>query len=576
MISQPLKKALRAAGHAPSVIKILRRVCDPLGEDMVIKASDDLRLLSQVFRKGVRLERGVDVLRSSIALAKTLSAIVKSSLGPKGLWKLIVRPEGEALVTSSGSTILRNLPLQHFAAAPLVEASLRQEAEVGDGTKQTCALACELILKAERLLEQNLGPSEVVDGYRLASRKALEVIDEVAVRREVNRGTLRDLLRYSFMGSFTSREAVELTSGLVAEASTIAHKLIAKGFPLDFEDQVEVAAIRGGSLSEARVVKGVVLKEYEAPESMPSLLRNAKIALLNCSLNIDRLVERSVKLSLGVRDYASLHKYREALRDELAGRVASSGARVAFFEGKVDEKVAYNLERRGIMVVEEVGWPKLYRLAKATGANVVPSVFELSESDVGTASLIERVKLGDERILVVEGLGEATPATVLIRGVSREACDEYERTVRSMLRLCQRAYEEPLFVWGGGAFEVEASLRLKRWSRSLSSRLQWAVEAFAEALEVIPEALAVSAGLDPLEALGQLRKLHAQGEASAGVDVEEGCVKSVGFMELACVKRAAIKHAVEASSLILKSDAVLYYSGPEKKEGRERPEGRGR
>ncbi|PCN50521.1 hypothetical protein B6U99_04125 [Candidatus Geothermarchaeota archaeon ex4572_27] len=532
-------------------------------------------LKADVLKKGVRHQAGGEVVRGSAMAIKVLGHALRKSLGPRGTWKMLVG-EGEVLVTSSGSTMLRNMALEHPAAKLLAEAAIRQEAEVGDGTKTTVILAERLVEEGVKLIEMGLHPSQVVEGYVAAALRSFQEIDGVAKPLAVDEGSLASLLTDTLMTRVTNASIAACLAKLAVAATLRLREWAAGPRAFDAEWDLEVVAIRGGAVDEAQLIDGVVFKEYDMPLNSPKLMRGVKVALFNCELDLSKLMERSTKVVIdSPRSYIKFTNYLRGLRNEIADLIASTGARLVVFERYVDPVVKHLLLRRGVITVEKVGWPKLYRLAKATGAHAVPHVYELREEDLGVASVVEEVKVGDERLLVVRGAGPVGPSTIVVRGAGDGACEEYKRLMSSAIRVASKAIEAPALVPGGGALEVEVAMRVRRWAKGVGGKKQLAIERFTYALESIPEALADTLGLDPVKALSDLRAEHHKGLADVGVNAEDGSIGPCRVWELACVKKAAIKHAVEAARIVLKCDAILHYEREEGEDGARRGEREG-
>ena len=533
-----------------------------------------------ILKEGTQRTYGREALRSNILAAKVLAELLKTSLGPRGLDKMLVDAFGDIVITNDGATIVKEMEIQHPAAKLLVEVAKAQDAEVGDGTTSVVVLAGTLLEKAEKLLDQNIHPTTIIEGYIKAMKKALEVLDEIGEKVDVEddsvlRKIVETTLSSKIIGHGPERE--KIIEIVIQAIRTIAEKRPDGTYDVDL-DLVKIEKKKGGSLLDSQLVRGVVIDKEVVHPKMPKVKKNAKILVLDAPLEIQK---PDITTKIRVTDIDALDRFLEEetkLLKEMVDRIAEIGADVVITQKGIDEVAQHFLAKHGIMAVRRVKRSDIEKIARATGAKIVTSLRDLKPEDLGYAELVEERKVGEDKMIFIEGTKNARAVTILLRGANDMILDEAERNVMDALHSLRNILKEPKIVGGGGATEMEIAERLRDYARTVGGKEQMAVEAYAEALEIIPTVLAESAGMDALETLLKLRALHNQGYKFAGVDVIEAKVVedmlAKNVYEPILVKKQVIKSASEAATSILKIDDVIAAAAPkkEKKKGEEEEE----
>jgi len=522
-----------------------------------------------ILKEGTSRAKGREAQRSNIAAAKVVAEVVKSALGPKGMDKMLVDSIGDVTITNDGATILDEMEIQHPAAKMMVEVAKTTDKEVGDGTTSATLLAGELLKKAESLLDKNIHPTVIVDGYSKAAEKALELLDKIAIQvAPTDKETLKKIANTA-MASKAVSEGREFLSSLVVDAILRVAEKLNGDYKVDL-DNIKVEKKAGGSVDETKVIEGIALDKEVVHPDMPRRVENAKIALLSCSLEIEK-TEFDAKLNIETPEQmkAFLDEETNMLRD-MVDKLANAGANVAICQKGIDDISQHFLAKRGILSVRRVKETDLAKAAKATGGKVVNNLEDLTPQDLGSAKLVEERKLGEDKWLFVEGCKNPRSITLLIRGGTDKVVEEAERSIHDALCVVKDVLQQPKIVSGGGAPEIEISSEIGRWAETLSGREQLAVQAFAEAMEVIPVSLAENAGLEPIDILAELRSRHENGGKWYGVDVFEGKVRDMSkldVLEPLAVKQQIIKSAAEAATMILRIDDVVAAGKTKEKEG---------
>jgi thermosome len=512
-----------------------------------------------VLREGSSRSRGKEAQHTNIMAAKIVAETVKSALGPKGMDKMLVDSMGDVTITSDGRTILDEMDIQHPAAKMMVEVAKTQDNEAGDGTTTAVILAGELLGKAEELIGKNIHPTIIIDGYKKASEKALEVLEKIAIPAESN---TQEYLKKAAMTSMASKLVAEhreyLADLAVKAILAVAEKEDGK-YKADVDD-VKVEKKPGESLKDTKLIQGIVLDKEVVHSGMPKRVENAKIALLDTPLEIEK-TEFDAKINIESPEQmeAFLKQEEEMLRD-MVEKITAIGANVVLCEKGIDDMAQHFLARKGILTVRRIKKSDMEKLAKATGGKIITNMDDMSAEDLGYANLVEERKIGDDKMTFVEGCKHPRAVTILIRGGTERIVDEAERSLHDALCVVRDVVEEPKIVAGGGAPELEVSRMLKKYAETLPGREQLAVKSFAEALEAIPITLTENAGLDPIDILSELRAKHEKGEKWNGIEVHSGKVQDMteaGVFEPLSVKKQIIKSATEAASMILKIDDVI-------------------
>jgi archaeal chaperonin len=512
-----------------------------------------------ILKEGSNQSRGKEAQRNNIAAAKLIAEIVRSSVGPRGMDKMLVDSMGDVTITNDGATMLKEIDVQHPAAKMLVEVAKTTDNEVGDGTTSAVVLAGALLQKAEELLDQDVHPTVIVDGYMKASRRAAEALRAVAETVEPeDKAWLVKVARTSMQTKLVSREADELSTLVVDAALAVAEKG-EKGYKVDI-DNIKVEKKPGGSLADTKLIQGIVLDKEVVHSGMPKRVEKAKIALVSAPFEIEK-TEFDAKLN--INDPSMMKKFLDEETKMLKGmvdKVAEVGATVVVCQKGIDDIAQHYLAKAGILAVRRAKESDMTKLGRASGARIVNNFEDLTPSDLGYAALVEERKIEEDKWVFVEGCKNPKAVTVLIRGGTQRIVDEAERSVHDAIMVTKDVIESPSIVAGGGAPEAEAAYQVMKWSEKLSGREQLAAQKFAEALESIPLALAENAGMDPIDAQVEFRAKHAEGGKWFGVEAKEGKVKDMyqrQVFEPLSVKEQIIKSATEAAAMILRIDDVI-------------------
>lgn len=512
-----------------------------------------------ILKEGSNRSRGKEAQHSNIAAAKVVADSVRSSLGPKGMDKMLVDNFGDITITSDGRTILDEMDVQHPAAKMLVEVAKTQDNEAGDGTTSAVVITGELLSKAEELVTKNIHPTIIIDGYKKAAEKALETLDKIAMPVDLKSTELLKKVAVTAMASKLVAEHKEYLADLIVKAMLeVAEKEDGK-YRVDIDD-VKIEKKNGETVRETTLIKGIVLDKEVVHSGMPKRVEKAKIALLDSSLENEK-TEFDAKLNIESPNMMEAFlKQEENMLKDMVDKIVKVGANVVICQKGIDDLVQHFLSRKGILAVRRAKKSDMEKLAKATGGKIVTKLDDIAPSDLGYAELVEERKIGDDKMTFVEGAKHPKAVTILIRGGTQRLTAEAERSLHDALMVIKDIIQEPKIVAGGGAPELEMSRVLKNYAESLPGREQLAVKAYAEALEAIPITLTENAGLDPVDILSELRSRHEKGEIWAGIEVIEGKVQDmskIGVFEPITVKKQIIKSATEAASMILKIDDVI-------------------
>jgi thermosome len=513
-----------------------------------------------ILKEGSSQNRGKEAQRNNIAAAKLISEIVRSSIGPRGMDKMLVDSLGDVTITNDGATMMKEIDVQHPAAKMLVEVSKTTDNEVGDGTTSAVVLAGALLEKAEELLDKDVHPTVIVDGYSKASKKAIEALEEVAEKvAPEDRGWLVKVARTSMQTKLVSKEAEEL-AGLVVDAVLAVAEKTEAGYKVDI-DNVKVEKKPGGSLKDTKLVQGIVLDKEVVHSGMPKVVEKAQIALISAPFEIEK-TEFDAKLN--INDPSMMKKFLDEETKMLKGmvdKVVEVGANVVVCQKGIDDIAQHYLAKAGVLAVRRAKESDMAKLAKATGGRVVNNFEDLSPSDLGRAAHVEERKVEEDKWVFVEGCKNPKAVTILVRGGTQRIVDEGERSLHDALMVTRDVIEKPAVVAGGGAAEAEAAARVLKWADKLSGREQLAAQKFAEALESIPIALALNAGMDPIDAQVEFRAKHATENGKwFGIEAADGKVKDMyqrQVFEPLAVKVQVIRSATEAASMILRIDDVI-------------------
>ncbi|MCC6031760.1 MAG: TCP-1/cpn60 chaperonin family protein [Pyrobaculum sp.] len=520
-----------------------------------------------ILKEGSQRTTGVDARRSNIQAAKVIAEILATSLGPRGMDKMLIDAFGDVTITGDGATILKEMEVQHPAAKLLIEVAKAQDAEVGDGTTTVVVLAGKLLELGEELLEEGIHPTIVIEGYKKAADYALKVAEEIAKPIDLTKEQLLKVVS-SALSSKVVAETREYLANLVVEAALQAVEM-RDGKPYLDLDWIKIEKKKGKSIYETQLVRGIVLDKEVVHPGMPKRVSNAKIAILDAPLEIEK-PEWTTKISVTSPDQIKAFLDQEAqILKSYVDHLASIGANVVITQKGIDEVAQHFLAKRGIMAVRRVKRSDIEKLARATGAKIITSIKDARPEDLGTAGLVEERKVGEEKMVFVEDIPNPRAVTILVRGGSDRILDEVERSLQDALHVSRDLFREPKVVPGGGAFEIEVARRVREYARKLSGKEQLAALKFADALEYVPTILALTAGLDPVDAIAELRRRHDNGELSAGVDVHGGKIVDMATLSVwdpLLVKKQVIKSAVEAAIMILRIDDIIAAGAPKKEE----------
>jgi len=513
------------------------------GQPMIILGEDSQRT------------QGKDAQSMNISAGKAVAESVRTTLGPKGMDKMLVDSGGSVVVTNDGVTILKEMDIDHPAANMIVEVSETQEDEVGDGTTTAVVVAGELLDQAEELIEQDVHATTIAQGYRQAAEKAKEILEENAIEvSEDDRETLLKIAETAMTG-----KGSESSKDLLAELVVDGVQAVADGDDID-TDNIKVEKVVGGAVDESELVEGVIVGKERVHDNMPYFAEDANIALLSTPIEVK---ETEIDAEVNVTDPDQLQQFLDQEEQQLrqmVDQLKEVGADVVFCQKGIDDMAQHYLAQEGIIAVRRAKKSDMKALARATGGRVISNIDDITEDDLGFAgSVAQKDIAGDEKIFV-EDVEEAKAVTLILRGGTEHVVDEIERAIEDSLGVVRTTLEEGKVLPGGGAPEIALALGLRDYADSVGGREQLAVEAFADAVDVIPRTLAENAGLDPIDSLVDLRSQHADGADAAGLDAYTGEVidmEDEGVVEPLRVKTQAIESATEAAVMILRIDDVI-------------------
>ncbi len=512
-----------------------------------------------ILREGSSRTRGKTAQRNNIMAAKVIANVVKSALGPRGMDKMLVSSFGDATITSDGATILKEMDIAHPAAKMMVEVAEAMDDEVGDGTTSVVVFTGKLLEEAEDLLDKNVHPTIIVDGYKRAAIKALELYNDIAISVKPTDKSMLKKIAKTAMASKIVREDRDYLADLAVEAILKVAEKRKGEYKIDLDD-IDVQKKDGASLVETKLIEGIAIDKEIVHTGMPKKVDGAKIALLDCALEIEK-TEFTAEIRIKSPDQIKAFlDEEERMLKTMVDKIASSGANVLICQKGIDDLVQHFLAKENILAIRRAKSSSMEKLAKATGGKVVSSIEELSEKELGEAEIVEERKIGDDKWVFIEGCNNPKAITILVRGGTEKIVDEVERSLHDALCVVRDVVLKSKVVAGGGAPEMEIASRLKKWAEGLSGRVQLAAIDFAEAMEVIPTTLAENAGLDPIDIIVELRSRHDKGDLWAGVDVYSGKVEDMAELDVyepLVVKEQIIKSASESACMILRIDDVI-------------------
>jgi len=518
-----------------------------------------------ILKEGTTRSRGKEAQRNNIMAARLIGEVLKTTLGPRGMDKMLVDSLGDITITNDGAAILNEMDVEHPAAKMMVEIAKTQDDMVGDGTTTTVILAGELLKKAEDLLDQNIHPTILVSGYRKASQKAIEIINKTSVPVDIeDRKTLLKVALTSM-----SSKGVGAAREHLAEIAIDAVKQIAEqrgDKKIADIDNIQLVKKTGKSLLETQLISGIIIDKEVVHPGMPKKKENAKIALLDSALEIEK-TEMSAEIR--IRDPSQMKAFLDQetnMMKEMADKIKASRADVVFCQKGIDDMVQHFLAKEGIIAARRIKESDMEKLARATGGTIISDLDDLKAKDLGNAGLVEERKIGDDKMIFVEKCKDPHSVAILIRAGLERMVDEAERAMTDALSVVSDVIENSKIVAGGGAVEIEVAKELRKFATKVGGREQLAVEAFADAVEIIPRTLAENAGLDPIDILVELRSAHEKEDGKyKGVNVFTGKVQNSldsGVIEPSVVKEQAIKSAAESASMILRIDDVITAKAP--------------
>ncbi|MBS1268282.1 MAG: Thermosome subunit alpha [Nitrosopumilus sp.] len=516
-----------------------------------------------VLKESALQQKGKDAQQNNIAAAKLVADLVKSSLGPRGLDKMLVDSLGDVTITNDGATILKEIDVQHPAAKMIVEISKTVDNEVGDGTTSSVVFGGTLLARAEDLLKKDVHSSVIIEGFQVASEKTLEIYSELSKKiKPDDRESLLKIAKTSMQSKLISEDS-DILSKIVVDA--ILSIVVKKGddYTVDLEN-IKVEKKSGGSIVDTQIVKGIVLDKEIVHSGMPTKIEKAKIALLNSALEIEKTeMSSEIRISDPTQMQMFLEEENRMLKT-MVDKLHDVGSNVLICQKGIDDIAQHYLAKHGIMAVRRVKESDMIKLSKATGGRVISNLDDLSENDLGYANLAQQKKVESDKWVFIEGCKHPQSVTMLIRGGSQRVIDEVDRSIHDSLMVVKDVIEKPEIVAGGGAPEAFAASQLKDWADNFDGREQLAIKKFAEALEIIPLTISENAGMDPIDTMATLRAKQNHGQKWTGIDAKNTKIAdmlSIDVIEPIAVKEQIIKSATEAACMILRIDDVISVSG---------------
>ena len=512
-----------------------------------------------VLKEGSGRSRGRDAQHANIMAAQIVAETVKSALGPKGMDKMLVDSSGDVTITSDGRTILDKMDVQQPAAKMMVEVAKTQDAEVGDGTTTVVIVAGELLGKAEDLMSKGVHPIVIIEGYSKAASKALETLEKIAIPvKPTGKEFLKKVAATSMASKLVSENKEQLAEIAVEAVLNVSQK-VGDDYVVDLDD-IMVEKKPGESVTETKLVEGLVLDKEVVHSGMPKRVEKAKIALLGSALEVKK-TEFDAKINIErPEQMESFLREEENMLKAMVEKIVTAGANVVICQKGIDDMAQHFLARKGILAVQRGKESDMKKLGKATSGKIATNLEGLTKSDLGYAELVEEQKIGNDKMIFIEGCKNPRSVAILIRGGTERFLDEAERSVHDALCVVRDVVQEPKILAGGGSPEMEIARTLRGYAGSLPGREQLAVQSFAEAVESVPLTLGENAGLDPIDILTELRARHEKGEKWAGVDVFAGKIEDMwklGVYEPLAVKKQIIKSATEAATMLLRIDDVI-------------------
>jgi len=516
-----------------------------------------------VLKESALQQKGRDAQKNNIAAAKLVAELVKTSLGPRGLDKMLVDSLGDVTITNDGATILKEIDAQHPAAKMMVEISKTIDTEVGDGTTSSVIFAGALLEKAEKLLEKDVHSTVIIDGYEAASAKALELLVELAkVIKPDDRESLIKIAKTSMQSKLVSEDSIPL-SKLVVDAILKIVEIDDDKHSVDL-DNLKVEKKAGGSIDDTSLINGIVLDKEIVHSGMPTKVENAKIALVNTALEVEKTeMSAEIRISDPTQMQQFLEEENKMLKS-MVDKIHNIGANVLICQKGIDDIAQHYLSKHGVLAVRRVKESDMTKLAKATGGRISTNLDDISADDLGSAEIVQQKKVESDKCVFIEGCQNPRSVTVLIRGGSQRVVDEVDRSLHDALMVVKDVVEKPSIVAGGGSPEAYLAAELNEWSSNSEGREQLAIKQYAEAFESIPLTIAENAGMDPIDTIITLRANQSNGKHTVGINAKEskiGDMFRLDIVEPLVVKEQIIKAATEVACMILRIDDVIAVSG---------------
>ncbi len=516
-----------------------------------------------VLKESALQQKGRDAQQNNIQAAKLVADLVRSSLGPRGLDKMLVDSLGDVTITNDGATILKEIDVQHPAAKMMVEVSKTVDNEVGDGTSSAVIFCGELLSKAEELLKKDVHSSVIVEGYQEASEKTLEILSEIAMKiKPDDRDSLLKIAKTSMESKLISDDSDYLSKIVVDTILKITIKKVDK-YTVDL-DNIKVEKKAGASITATELIKGIVLDKEIIHSGMPTKIEKAKIALVNTALEVEKTEMSS---EIRINDPTQMQMFLEEenrMLKSMVDKIHDVGANVLLCQKGIDDISQHYLAKHGILAVRRIKESDMTKLEKATGGRMITNLEDLSEKDLGTAEVVQQKKIESDKWVFIEGCRNPQSVSILIRGGSQRVVDEVDRSMHDALMVVKDVIEKPEIVAGGGSPEAYIAAQLKEWADNFHGRKQLAIKKYAEALEVIPLTIAENAGMDPIDTMVSLRAKQSQGKKWTGIDARNTTISdmlAIDIVEPVAVKEQIIKSATETANMIIRIDDVIAISG---------------
>jgi archaeal chaperonin len=513
-----------------------------------------------ILREGSKRTHGSDAQHNNIMAAKAVAEAVRTTLGPKGMDKMLVDSLGDVVITNDGATILKEMDIEHPGAKMIVEVAKTQDAEVGDGTTTAVVLAGEFLKKAEDLLESGVHPTVIASGYRLAADQAAKIIETITIRvSPEDTKTLEKLAATAITGKGAEANTEHLSRLAVKAVKSVVEVSEDGKITVDIEN-IKIEKRQGGRIGDSELIEGVIVDKERVNTGMPKIVENAKVLLLSVPIELKK-TETKAEIKITTPNQMQLFlDQEESMLREIVEKVIRTGANVVFCQKGIDDLAQYYLTKVGIFAMRRVKKSDMDKLLRATGAKIITSMDEIEESDLGYAGLVEEKDVTGSKMTFVTGCKDSKTTSILLRGGTEHVVEGIEKALEDALRVVGVALEDQKIVVGGGSPEIELALRLKEYSATLKGREQLAVMKFAESLEIIPQTLAENAGLDPIDVLVEMRSQHEKGNKRAGLNVYTGKIEDMfenNVLEPLRIKTQAINAATEVAIMILRIDDVI-------------------